>query len=154
MPPCVCIGMGLVITPIEIPRRFNPLSQPLATSQKLGGRELVWRFDGGDITSDGDRHGTGNPADRDSETIQPPLSAAGNLAEIGRTPTGLALRWGRHPLRWGSVAVAETGGAHGNRTAVRRLLHRLPQPQADRTSVVGPDHAARVRAGAGLRGSQ
>src|ERR1035438_5912546 len=65
-----------------------------------------------------------------------------------------ALRWGRHHLRWGSVAVAETGGAHGNRTAVRRLLHRLPQPQADRTSVVGPDHAARVRAGAGLRGSQ
>src|ERR1039457_6790723 len=53
MPPCVCIGMGLVITPIETPRRFNPLSQPLATSQKLGGRELVWRFDGGDITSDG-----------------------------------------------------------------------------------------------------
>ena len=45
--------MGLVITPIETPRRFNPLSQPLATSQKLGGRELVWRFDGGDITSDG-----------------------------------------------------------------------------------------------------
>src|SRR5271166_5555461 len=53
MPPCVCIGMGLVITPLETPRRFNPLSQPLATSQKLGGRELVWRFDGGDITSDG-----------------------------------------------------------------------------------------------------
>jgi hypothetical protein len=53
MPPCVCIGMGLVITPLETPRRFNPLSQPLATSQKLGGRELVWRFDGGDITCDG-----------------------------------------------------------------------------------------------------
>src|ERR1017187_7326887 len=32
---------------------IQPLSQPLATSQKLGGRELVWRFDGGDITSDG-----------------------------------------------------------------------------------------------------
>jgi hypothetical protein len=45
--------MGLVITPIEAPRRFRPLAQPLATSQKLGGRELVWRFDGGDITSDG-----------------------------------------------------------------------------------------------------
>jgi Transposase DDE domain group 1 len=45
--------MGLVITPIEAPRRFHPLAQPLATSQKLGGRELVWRFDGGDITSDG-----------------------------------------------------------------------------------------------------
>src|ERR1039457_3232015 len=100
------------------------------------------------------RHGTGNHADRDSETIQPPLSAAGNLAEIGRTRTGLALRWGRHHLRWGSVTVAETGVAHWKRTAVRRLLHRLPQPQADRTSVVGPDHAARVRAGAGLRGSQ
>jgi hypothetical protein len=45
--------MGLVITPLETPRRFNPLDQPLGTFQKLGGRELVWRFDGGDITSDG-----------------------------------------------------------------------------------------------------
>src|SRR5713226_3266225 len=45
--------MGLVITPLQTPRRFNPLAQPLETSQKLGGRELVWRFDGGDITSDG-----------------------------------------------------------------------------------------------------
>ena len=53
MPPCVLIGMGLVITPLQIPRRFNPLAQPLGTLQKLGGRDLVWRFDGGDITSDG-----------------------------------------------------------------------------------------------------
>jgi hypothetical protein len=53
MPPCVLIGMGLVITPLRTPRRFNPLAQPLEASQKLGGRELVWRFDGGDITSDG-----------------------------------------------------------------------------------------------------
>jgi Transposase DDE domain group 1 len=45
--------MGLVITPLKTPRRFNPLAQPLATPQQLGGRELVWRFDGGDITSDG-----------------------------------------------------------------------------------------------------
>jgi len=45
--------MGLTITPLDIPRRTNPLAQPLATPQKLGGRELVWRFDGGDITSDG-----------------------------------------------------------------------------------------------------
>jgi len=45
--------MGLVITPLTAPRRFDPLTQPLADSQKLGGRELVWRFDGGDITSDG-----------------------------------------------------------------------------------------------------
>src|SRR5438132_14232807 len=45
--------MGLVITPLETPRRFHPLDQPLEASQKLGGRELVWRFDGGDITSDG-----------------------------------------------------------------------------------------------------
>jgi Transposase DDE domain group 1 len=45
--------MGLVITPLQTPRRFNPLAQPLQASQKLGGRELVWRFDGGDITSDG-----------------------------------------------------------------------------------------------------
>ena len=42
--------MGLVITPLYTPRRFHPLAQPLGTPQKLGGRELVWRFDGGDIT--------------------------------------------------------------------------------------------------------
>src|ERR1019366_1295604 len=53
MPPYVLSGMGLVITPLHTPRRFNPLAQPLEASQKLGGRELVWRFDGGDITSDG-----------------------------------------------------------------------------------------------------
>jgi len=53
MPLCVLIGMGLVITPLHTPRRFNPLAQPLEASQKLGGRELVWNFDGGDITSDG-----------------------------------------------------------------------------------------------------
>src|ERR1022692_2895546 len=51
--PLRLIGMGLVITPLETPKRFNPLDQPLGTPQKLGGRELVWRFDGGDITSDG-----------------------------------------------------------------------------------------------------
>lgn len=45
--------MGLVITPLQTPRRFNPLVQPLAMPQKLGGRDLVWHFDGGDITSDG-----------------------------------------------------------------------------------------------------
>src|SRR6267143_310990 len=45
--------MGLVITPLETPRRFDPLSQPMGKLQQLGGRELVWRFDGGDITSDG-----------------------------------------------------------------------------------------------------
>jgi hypothetical protein len=47
--------MGLVITPLETktPRRFVTLDQPLPPPQKLGGRELVWRFDGGDITSDG-----------------------------------------------------------------------------------------------------
>ena len=45
--------MGLVITPLETSRRFNPLAQPLGTLQNLGGRQLVWRFDGGDITSDG-----------------------------------------------------------------------------------------------------
>jgi len=45
--------MGLVITPLETSRRFDPLAQALQSSQNLGGRELVWRFDGGDITSDG-----------------------------------------------------------------------------------------------------
>src|SRR5260370_30065078 len=48
--PC---SMGLVITPLDTPRRFNPLDQPMGTLPQLGGRELVWRFDGGDITSDG-----------------------------------------------------------------------------------------------------
>ena len=47
------MGMGLVVTPLETPRRFHPLAQPLAAPQKCGGRALVWRFDGGDITSDG-----------------------------------------------------------------------------------------------------
>jgi hypothetical protein len=47
-------GMGLVITPLQTPRRFNPAeAQPVEASQNWGGRELVWRFDGGDITSDG-----------------------------------------------------------------------------------------------------
>ena len=45
--------MGLVITPLQTPRRFNPVAQPLEAPQNLGGRELAWRFDGGDITSDG-----------------------------------------------------------------------------------------------------
>src|SRR5271166_2319884 len=45
--------MGLVITPLQTPRRFDPAVQPLEAPQNLGGRELVWRFDGGDITSDG-----------------------------------------------------------------------------------------------------
>jgi len=45
--------MGLVITPLETPRQFVPLNRPSPSPQKLGGRELVWRFDGGDITSDG-----------------------------------------------------------------------------------------------------
>jgi Transposase DDE domain group 1 len=53
MVPGVLRGMGLVITPLETPRRFDPIAHPLGTSQTLGGRELVWRFDGGDITSDG-----------------------------------------------------------------------------------------------------
>src|SRR6202167_5129480 len=45
--------MGLVITPLQTPLRFNPVAQPLEAPQNLGGRELVHRFDGGDITSDG-----------------------------------------------------------------------------------------------------
>src|SRR6516165_1591782 len=47
------MDMGLVITPLATPRRFHPLAQPLGAPQTWGGRELVWRFDGGDITSDG-----------------------------------------------------------------------------------------------------
>jgi Transposase DDE domain group 1 len=45
--------MGLVIAPLSDPRRFDPIARPLEASRKLGGRDLVWRFDGGDITSDG-----------------------------------------------------------------------------------------------------
>jgi hypothetical protein len=45
--------MGLVIAPLATPRRFHPLAQPLPAPQNLGGRQLVWRFDGGDITSNG-----------------------------------------------------------------------------------------------------
>src|ERR1035437_6712452 len=71
-------------------------------------------------------HGTGHHPATHSETIQPPRSAARSLAEIGGTRAGLELRWGRHHLRWGCVGVEETGGANPNRTALRRLLHRLP----------------------------
>src|SRR3984957_2301739 len=53
MPPHVWISMGRGITPLRTSRQFNPLAQPLEASQKLGGRQLVGRFDGGDITSDG-----------------------------------------------------------------------------------------------------
>jgi hypothetical protein len=45
--------MGLIVTPLETPKRFPPSLQPQAMLGNLGGRELVWRFDGGDITSDG-----------------------------------------------------------------------------------------------------
>src|SRR5450756_584241 len=96
-------------------------------------------------------YGTGHHSATHSETVQPPRSAAGSLAEIGGTGAGLELRWGRHHLRWGCVGVEETGRANGNRTALRRLLHRLPQPQADRAPAVGSDRAACVWLGAGLR---
>jgi hypothetical protein len=44
--------MGLVITPLEKPQPLYPLNPPLPPTQQLGARELVYRFDGGDITSD------------------------------------------------------------------------------------------------------
>src|ERR1022692_191389 len=45
MPPGVWMSMGLVITPLRTPRRFNPLNQPLATAQKLEERAgIVRRF--------------------------------------------------------------------------------------------------------------
>lgn len=50
---CVSMDMGLVVTPLDTPRRFGTNDQPLGAFQNLGGRELVWHFDGGDITSDG-----------------------------------------------------------------------------------------------------
>jgi Transposase DDE domain group 1 len=46
-------AMGLVITPLP-PRRFaDRPAAALVGSGNLGGRELIWRFDGGDISSDG-----------------------------------------------------------------------------------------------------
>ena len=36
--------------PLETPRRINPLAQPQGRPENLGGRKLVWRFDGGVIT--------------------------------------------------------------------------------------------------------
>src|SRR2546422_342258 len=45
--------MGLVITPLRKSREFQDNHQPLSTFQNLGGRELVWHFDGGAITTDG-----------------------------------------------------------------------------------------------------
>src|ERR1017187_2199266 len=100
------------------------------------------------------RHGTRDHPAGKAETVQPPRSATGSPTEIGRTGSGLALRWGRHHLRWGSVGIEEAGGANRHRAAFRRLLHRLPQPPADRAPAVGSRRAARVRLGAGLRGSQ
>jgi len=96
-----------------------------------------------------DRHGTSDHAAADSETIPSARPAAGEAAEIGGTGTGLALRRRRHHLRWRSVGVAATGATNGNRAAVRRLLHRLPQPQADRALAAGSDYAARVRVALG-----
>src|SRR5437867_2418603 len=50
---CFHRAMGLVVTPLPDTRKFAP--PPVASNQfgNLGGRELVWRFDGGTITSDG-----------------------------------------------------------------------------------------------------
>ena len=45
--------MGLVVTPLPARRRFSESTSTPGRFQNLGGRELVWRFDGGDITSDG-----------------------------------------------------------------------------------------------------
>src|ERR1017187_2673778 len=97
-----------------------------------------------------DRHGTGHHAAGNSTTIQPSGTAVGSIAEVGRTGVGLAFRWRRHHLRWRSVGVEETGGADGNRTTVRRLLHRLPQGRSNRAPAVGPHHATCVRTGVGL----
>src|SRR6266536_4243509 len=81
-----------------------------------------------------DRHGTGHYTAGNPTTIQPPGTAVGILAEIGRTGVGLAFRWRRHHLRRRSTGVEEIGGADGNRAAVCGLLHRLPQGRSDRAS--------------------
>src|SRR6266496_396428 len=96
------------------------------------------------------RHGTCDHAVADSETIQPPRSAARKLAEVGGTGSGLALRWRRYHFRWRSFGVKELGGANRNRAALRRLLHRLPQSRSDRAPAVGSHYAARLRPGTWL----
>lgn len=45
--------MGLVVTPLPASRKFADCAAPQSRFGNLGGRELVWRFDGGTITSDG-----------------------------------------------------------------------------------------------------
>ena len=45
--------MGLVVTPLPASRKFGDCTAPASRFGNLGGRELVWRFDGGTITSDG-----------------------------------------------------------------------------------------------------
>jgi len=46
--------MGLVVTPLDTPKPTPTECRPQPHSLgNLGSRELVWRFDGGDITSDG-----------------------------------------------------------------------------------------------------
>ena len=47
--------MGLIVTPLDTPRHFPPLPPPPPPPPPLTPqrRQLVWRFDGGDITSDG-----------------------------------------------------------------------------------------------------
>src|ERR1700685_272106 len=89
-----------------------------------------------------DWYGISDHAAQYSETIQSAPSAAGDAAEPGRTRVGLALRWRRHHLRRRSIAVAATGAADRDRAQVRRLLHRLPQRQADRAPAVGSGYAA------------
>src|SRR6266581_1957782 len=87
------------------------------------------------------QHGTGDHSDRNFETIQPPHRATGDVAETGRTATGLALRRGRHHLRWGSVGAEETGTTDRDRSALRRLLRGLPPPGPDRAPALGSGHA-------------
>src|SRR5271170_5998404 len=97
-----------------------------------------------------DRHGISDHSARYSVALQAARSDTGDAAELGRTGTSVSLRRRRHYLRRGSVAVEATGAKDRDRTALRRLLHRLPQRQEDRAPAVGPDYAARVRTGAGL----
>src|SRR5438309_12088763 len=80
------------------------------------------------------KHGTGYHSAGDSAQVRPPRSAAGHIAETGRTGAGLALRWRRHHLLWGSVGVEEAGRTDRDRAAVRRLLRGLPPPGPDRSA--------------------
>jgi hypothetical protein len=139
------IGMGLVITPLDTPRRFHPLAQPLGAPQKLGGRELVWRFDGGDITSDWliddlanvAQYGRGDPASAEPQMrcevvrgLAAPIFPSLVPKHLSETALNGGLRYHTHRLRAEGPHRAARGqrsnrGNRLNRARVHRSSKRL-----------------------------